>query len=437
MLSLVFVAATSSLPLSPLPQQVWAHGSGVELYTDWVIATNTELGSQLQAAIELQQFIADLGIGTLAIVNSSGISTQYGCLPNGTLACKYIGFGTADDPKLAEEALARNVSIPVGRGDEAYGLTVDDGAGRGRAILVMGAGPRGAYWGMQASSSTRHPTPRARPSNSPPPAPPPCHHSQTLKQLLNSSAATRFRLPGICILDWPERAVRGALLNNLGRKNLDPSFLPRVEYMVAHKMNFAFLEVAINPYDETNWNFLYQMQQTLERRHVQMVVQLPGGLAVPGHPETSEGVWAKDVPFTVSASGELVPQQPAVLPLANGGFDGGFQGWEVYGSEPPGRSRWTEDASVSRFAGRSSVRCDVDAAGATVSARLLSNAVAVQANRTYQLSLCSQHAQCRHALLCQGPGAELSASPPSPPSHPPSTVTSPCTPRAHGRGLSE
>lgn len=190
--------------------------------------------------------------------------------------------------------------------------------------------------------------------------------------------------------------IRGVLLNNLippfPNGTCDPIFTKRIEWMVAHKMNMALLEPIEDPYDSRAHPWFWQWQQYVSQRHMLMGIQMPCGAgAVPGMPETAEGIWAKDVPFTVSADGQSIVASETLLPLENGGFEDGTDHWTLLSGMPSSTlpaSGWSLDSTVSH-SGKNSMRLHVPSLGGNYSARLLSEHIPIQANRTYQLSVWS------------------------------------------------
>ena len=135
--------------------------------------------------------------------------------------------------------------------------------------------------------------------------------------------------------------------------------------------------------------FELEMQQYCLDRHMTYVPSIGLGQTLGLDPRTGEGIWARDVPATVSASGEILPDGPTFLPLVNGDFEQSLTkpvGWAVVGGNNTGT--WVIDSTTSASGGRS-VRLDAPA-NLSLSARLLSNPVPAFPNRTYQLSIFSR-----------------------------------------------
>jgi hypothetical protein len=157
-------------------------------------------------------------------------------------------------------------------------------------------------------------------------------------------------------------------------------------------MNMALLEPIEDPYDAKAHPWFWQWQQYVSQRHMLMGIQMPCGAgAVPGMPETAEGIWAKSVPFAVSADGQSIVASEAILPLQNGGFEEGTDHWTLLPGMPASAlpaSGWKLDSTVAH-SGKNSMRLQVPAPGGNFSARLLSEQIVIQPKRSYQLSVWS------------------------------------------------
>lgn len=245
--------------------------------------------------------------------------------------------------------------------------------------------------------------------------------TQTLRQLLSAAptagagvgetvATPPFAAvtPVCTIADWPALSIRGVELNGLGAKVPEPSFYTRVDTMVAHKGNAALMElfadVAFTPVE--HGDFMLALQAYVAPRHIAFIPELSIGGTNPASlvPEVNSGQWARGeafiVPNATQCSDEggavvdngcdLVPVVPPIAPLVNAGFEQPkLVGWTVLPAESGGAvGSWAPDSTIHR-SGNTSMKLALgsNATGSGVTSRLLSDPVAVDANRTYTFSI--------------------------------------------------
>ena len=237
--------------------------------------------------------------------------------------------------------------------DEAYTLTSDEGA-----ITIAASTDTGVFRG-----------------------------TRTLLQLLNTSGATCPRTapaaPGttttttsasmrVCsIADAPDSPIRGFYLDSSPSKGLNQTFFREfAELMSAEGMNSVVLHSAAWFDVAGSLARLRNVSDILGRRRIKLIPEIGPYTA----PETFEGLWVRDEPFTFSRDdGVAVPdieaQGPEVGPananwteLVGTGTAQVPAGWHYYHSTVfPGQGpcRLAGDSTVTPTGGRT-VRCDVN-----------------------------------------------------------------------------
>ena len=369
---LATASPTTTAFFSPQPQivdlpQPWGACEAFTL-SYWLIATDTADEHASFAALELQAFLRSQFGGRGAAPNHGfPIVPTSSVNANATSGLTYvIALGTpSTDPALAALAQAHNVTLPLPAqplGEEGYVL---DACAQGAGIVVAARTAAGAYHGVQ-----------------------------TLKQLAaNGTNSAGAIAPRMTVTDWPNVPIRGYHVHGLGEKYPAANFYTQADRMAQHKMNFfsVFSVASVTEDLPRNGQMLLDMQEYLSQRHMTMMLAINLGQTMDGFTRTGEGIWAKDVPFVVGADGALAPADgPPVLPLVNGGFEDGWDGWSRFpGSDAGAASSWAVDTAVAHT-GNNSARCDIAAGSGghplPVSARLLSDPVAVEPGRSYQLS---------------------------------------------------
>ena len=291
------MAGDALASLTPPPQRITKHGAhGAERITSaWRIAVAGS-GSQHAAALaELAQALAGQGLPAPRVVDAAGI---------GPTEEQLILLGVpAAEPSVAKAAGAATVaairSLPAT--PEAHVLSI--GAGR---VLALGSGPSGAFYSVQ-----------------------------TLVQLLNASRAA---LPSCLIEDFPDSPLRGFRIWAAPVSLKNTTWVDgMVDLMTSHKMNFGPISANAfysQPFDNLPWPanatadraFLRNVKAKFDSRFLEMVPDFNfGSMAHQGlsalFPGISEGLWAKNEPFTVAEDMQLTPVADPItaFPL-NGDF---------------------------------------------------------------------------------------------------------------------
>lgn len=366
--------------LSPVPQVVHHDTSAAPYLLDYnsYIAVDTSNSSHLFAASDLQA----------QVFNSTGLRLPVVPLEAAFNPGYYIAIGTLDDPAIA--AIAKNRKLPAPPLDpddrvlfdgEGYRLDVRGSNSDGVAMgtVIVGASCAGVFYGCQ-----------------------------TLAQIINNTAASHpsagpgatFNLDHVTITDWPSFQIRGMHVHELNPEMTDPGmmFFRQVDRMASHKMNFfSAMTTAGIPFNIPRYGeFELEMQQYCHDRHMTYVPSIGLGQTLMDG-RTGEGIWAKNVAFTVQPSGAMMPTSDPFLPLPNGNFEVGTvvpTGWTVVGASTANGS-WTVDATQAVSAGGRSMRLDAPA-NVSLSARLISDPVAAEPGRTYQLSIFSRVSNTTH-----------------------------------------
>lgn len=369
-----------STAFDPPPQSVEQPASSptVSVGPEWIIAANLSNEANVFAATNFAEALFDITGGAVrySILDTKALKTQPPEQPS-----KFVAFGAAaSDSVVAAQLALRNGSLPRQLGPvhstnhEAYVMQVSI-----NAVVIAGVGDAGAFYGLQ-----------------------------TLKQLWNASwtagggsCVAYCQLPEMSVSDWPDLALRGAHIHQLGSKALSPVFFEQADKMAAHKMNmFSAMttEDITSIHLDKSANFLLAMQKYVTDRHMEFVPVLGLGVNLLADSRTAEGIWSKDLPCTVQESSlELASDTPAVLPLANPSFElddpqwlQAPLSWKTYpGANAGSNSSWQLDAKVART-GKRSMKLLAGAGSSTsasTSARLLSMPVSVEPMRTYQLSM--------------------------------------------------
>eukprot|EP01048_Picozoa_sp_COSAG05_P024630 COSAG05_NODE_5881_length_1067_cov_1.430785_1_plen_300_part_10 len=207
-----------TLRLSPRPQ-LQEQGSGVFVldYNSFIAVDMTNT-SHVFAAEQLQTLVANatgVGVGRLPIVP----------LRAGFRAGLGIVIGCLSDPVIAAQASKRNLSGSIPQSGDAAshfareGYVLDIAGGNG-GIILAGATPAGAYYGVQ-----------------------------TLAQIINATYLsartppqpnTVVELAAARTTDWPSFRVRGMHVHELNKLMTDVTmnFYLQADRMSYHKMNF-------------------------------------------------------------------------------------------------------------------------------------------------------------------------------------------------------